>query len=98
MPFGPSPCRFAAVPPPRRGEGLSWRTLPPSAGEGRLARSASGERGSWRDLPRLAAFIQRDEGEFALGHERFRLAVPFPRQGFGLEAQGRAALLQQIDI
>src|SRR5436305_14495491 len=50
------------------------------------------------DLPRLAGFVERDEGEFALGHDGFALTVARPRNRLGPEAKRRAALLEQCDI
>jgi hypothetical protein len=38
------------------------------------------------DLPWLAAFVERNEGELALSHDGFRFAVAVASDGFGLEA------------
>src|SRR5437764_10653380 len=50
------------------------------------------------DLPRLARFIQRHEGEFALCDHGFGLAVALAGNRLGFEAQRRATLLKQFDI
>src|SRR4051812_28482868 len=51
-----------------------------------------------RDLPRLVVGVEGDEGEFALGHDGFKVAVALAADRFGFEAERRAALLQEINI
>src|SRR6476619_137492 len=51
-----------------------------------------------RDLPRLACFVERDEGEFALGHYFLAVPVAFASEGFGLERERRPPGLEQLDV
>ena len=51
-----------------------------------------------RDRPRLVLVVERDEGEFALGHDGFNVAVTLAAYRFGFQAERSAALLQQVDI
>src|SRR3954471_21142482 len=54
---------------------------------------ARGEGLGTGDLTRLSLLVQRDEGELAFRDDLFAVPVAFPRDGFGLELQRRAACL-----
>ena len=49
-----------------------------------LSLSREGRGARHRDLPRLARFVERDEGELALRHDRFAVAVALAGDRFGL--------------
>src|SRR5436305_6592823 len=59
---------------------------------------ARGEGLGTGDLPRLAGFVESDEGEFALRNNGLGVAVSLTGDRLGSQSQRGAALLEQIDI
>src|SRR5947209_2350895 len=50
------------------------------------------------DLPRLAGFVEGNEGEFALGNRGFKVAVALAGDRFRFQPKRSAPVLQQLDI